>query len=66
MTLDIRTPIGAMFLILGALLTAYGLFSDPVVYQHSLGLNVNRDWGVVLLVFGAVMFWLGRRGTPGA
>jgi len=65
MGLDIRTPMGLMFAIFGALLLVYGLTSDPAVYARSLGINVNRDWGFVLLVFGAAMLWLGRR-TKGA
>src|SRR5262245_51312588 len=63
MGLDIRTPIGLMFAILGALLLAYGLASDPALYARSLGLNVNAIWGGVLLVFGGTMLALGRRGT---
>jgi hypothetical protein len=63
MKLDLRLPIGLMFSILGALLAAYGLASDPAMYQRSLGINVNLWWGLVLLVFGVVMLWLVRRGT---
>ena len=63
MGLDIRTPIGLMFTIVGALLLAYGLASDPALYARSLGLNVNAIWGGVLLVFGGIMLALGRRGT---
>jgi hypothetical protein len=66
MGLDIRTPMGLMFSIFGALLLFYGLTSDPAVYARSLGMNVNRDWGTVLLVFGGVMLWLGRRGKGAA
>jgi hypothetical protein len=29
-------------------------------FQRSLGNNINLEWGVVLLVFGGVMLWLGR------
>jgi hypothetical protein len=63
MGLDIRTPIGLMFAILGALLLAYGLASDPALYARSLGVNVNAIWGGVLLVFGGTMLALGRRGS---
>jgi hypothetical protein len=63
MGLDIRTPIGLMFAILGALLVVWGLASPASLYERSLGLNVNATWGTVLLVFGGVMLWLGRR-TP--
>jgi hypothetical protein len=64
MGLDIRTPIGAMFSILGAILVAYGLATgaETEIYRHSLGLNVNLWWGLVLLVFGLLMLWLGRSG----
>jgi hypothetical protein len=61
MGLDIRIPIGLMFAVLGAVLTTYGAFSDPVIYTRSLGINVNLAWGLVLLVFGMVMLALGRR-----
>jgi hypothetical protein len=32
------------------------------MYERSLGINVNFDWGIALLAFGIVMFLLGRRG----
>lgn len=59
--LDVRLPIGLMFTGLGALLLAYGTFGDQSVYARSLGYNVNVVWGGVLLVFGVVMLYLGRR-----
>jgi hypothetical protein len=61
--LDIRTPIGLMFLVLGAILAVYGAMSDPAAYARS-GANINLWWGLVLLVFGGVMLYLGRR-KPG-
>jgi hypothetical protein len=64
MSLDLRVPIGLLFGLLGVLLTVYGLVSDPAIYQASLGVNVNLWWGLVLVVFGAVMLgsaWLGAR-----
>ncbi len=62
MGLDIRLPIGGLFVTMGILLVVYGAFSDSGLYRQSLGVNVNFDWGVVLLVFGLVMGVLGRRG----
>jgi len=63
MGLDIRTPIGLMFGIFGLLLTGYGLLTrGSDLYQRSLGHNVNLEWGAVLLVFGLLMLWLGRKG----
>ena len=56
MSLDLRLPIGLLFLLLGALLGVYGLVSDPAIYEVSLGVNVNLWWGLVMLLFGAVMF----------
>ena len=63
MTLDIRIPIGLLFAILGALLVGYGLISDPAIYQRSLGININLWWGLVMLLFGGLMIFLGRRGS---
>jgi hypothetical protein len=61
MGLDIRLPIGMLFSILGIMLIIFGLLSDPALYVQSLGINVNFRWGIVLLVFGAVMLYLGAR-----
>ena len=63
MGLDIRIPVGLMFAIIGAILVAFGLIGDKSIYSHSLGINVNLWWGLVLLAFGLVMFFLGRRKT---
>jgi len=64
MGLDIRTPIGLMFAAIGVLLVGYGLMtSGSDVYQRSLGMNVNLEWGAVLLVFGGVMLYFGRKGA---
>jgi hypothetical protein len=66
MQLDIRLPIGLMFTVVGGLLTVFGLIGDKSVFQRSLGINVNLWWGLVMLVFGIVMFLLGRRGIATA
>lgn len=63
MGLDIRLPIGAMFVVLGLMLVVYGIVSDPAIYEASLGVNVNVWWGIVLTLFGAVFLLLGRRGV---
>jgi ABC-type Fe3+-siderophore transport system permease subunit len=59
--MDIRWPIGLMFILLGAVLTGYGLVGDHEIYAKSLGINVNLIWGVVLLVFGLIMATFGKR-----
>jgi hypothetical protein len=61
MRLDVRWPIGGMFTIFGAILTVYGVVSNPAIYEKSLGINVNLWWGLVLLAFGIVMLWLAFR-----
>jgi hypothetical protein len=61
MGLDIRIPLGSLFIILGVLLGGYGLFSNPAIYQRSLGINVNLWWGGALLAFGLAMLALAWR-----
>jgi hypothetical protein len=62
MHLDVRIPLGLLFLLLGIILVVYGFTSDPAIYvQHSLGHNVNLIWGAVFALFGAVMLLLTRR-----
>jgi high-affinity Fe2+/Pb2+ permease len=62
MGLDIRYPIGLMFGTIGLVMVIYGALtgSDPM-YQRSLGINVNVWWGVVLLVFAALMLYFARK-----
>jgi len=67
MKLDVRLPIGGMFALIGAIITVYGLFSDPAIYERSLGINVNFWWGLVLFAFGAfmlIMAWRGAKKRP--
>lgn len=64
MNLDLRIPMGLMFSLVGVILTGFGAAtnSNAVLYAKSLGFNVNLYWGIVLLVFGQIMFHMGRRG----
>jgi hypothetical protein len=64
--MDLRLPIGLLFVLLGLLIGGYGLISDPAIYASSLGINVNLRWGIVMLAFGLAMLslaWRGRRLT---
>jgi len=63
MGLDIRWPIGLMFTLIGAMLVIYGFVtgSNDPIYQHSLGININLCWGLLLLVFGVTMTALAWR-----
>ena len=61
MGLDIRLPIGLMFSVFGVLLVGFGIFGGKAIYDKSLGINVNLEWGIALLVFGLFMLLLGSR-----
>jgi hypothetical protein len=66
MLLDLRFPMGLLFSVLGAILTAYGVLGDQSVYQASMGINVNLWSGLGILVFGAAMLlgaWRGEHKT---
>jgi hypothetical protein len=36
--------------------------SDVEMYQHSLGININVIWGIVMLIFGGLMLMGAIRG----
>ena len=62
MQLDVRIPMGWLFLTLVVILIVYGVTADPIIYaQHSLGENVNLRWGVIFALFGGVVLFLARR-----
>jgi multisubunit Na+/H+ antiporter MnhG subunit len=66
MKFDLRTPVGILFTIYGLLLAGYGLVSDKEQYTRSMGINVNLWWGLVMLVFGVVMWFFAIRASrPG-
>lgn len=58
MDLDIRAPIGVLFLTIGVMLAVYGLTSDSELSARSLGVNINLVWGGVMSAFGAAMLAL--------
>lgn len=60
---DIRIPIGLMFSIVGVLITGFGLYtnSNTLMYQKSLGINVNIIMGIIMLVFGGIMLFFSFR-----
>lgn len=61
MKLDVRFPIGGLFALIGAILAVFGLFSDPAIYERSLGINVNLWWGLVMFAFGVFMLIMAIR-----
>jgi len=50
MTFDVRWPVGLLFLMIGALVAAAGLFG-----AQPAGPNIDLGWGAVMIVFGGVM-----------
>lgn len=60
MGLDIRWPIGLMFSLIGALLIIEGAMTGAS--EKALGINIDLIWGVVLLIFGALMLFGAMRG----
>jgi hypothetical protein len=50
--IDLRFPLGLLFIVFGVLLTLFGLFTDRATYERSPFINVNLWWGVVMLLFG--------------
>ena len=60
---DIRLPIGGLFLLLGGVLTVYGLAtkSDVQLYARSENIAINLWWGIVMVIFGALMLYFGTR-----
>ena len=62
MGLDIRLPLGLIFLILGAIMVVYGFITrSSAIYAQAGGLNINLIWGTVMLLFGLVMYVAARR-----
>jgi hypothetical protein len=64
MGFDIRLPIGIMFSVFGVLVGGYGAatWGNEMYARHSLGIDINLWWGIAMLVFGAGMLLLARRG----
>jgi uncharacterized membrane protein len=63
MKLDIKIPIGLLFVIFGIILTVYGVAtgSNTEIYAKSLGYNINLMIGLFMLVFGVFMLILARK-----
>jgi multisubunit Na+/H+ antiporter MnhG subunit len=62
MGLDIRIPLGLIFLLIGGIMSLFGALSrSSSIYDRSLGIDLNLGWGLVMFVFGLIMFIVGRR-----
>jgi hypothetical protein len=63
MGLDIRIPLGMIFLIIGGIMSVFGLVTrgSTTLYTRSLGVNLNLTWGIIMFLFGLIMFVVGKR-----
>ena len=64
-SLDLRLPIGGLFVVLGVMLAGYGLVTsgNTEMYVKSGGMNINLIWGIVMLITGVVFLVLAKRGA---
>ena len=60
MNVDLRYPIGILFMILGGLLILFGAFSGADLYQRSFNININLWWGFLMFLFGFAFFVAAR------
>ena len=60
--LDIRLPIGGLFVVLGLVLVGYGAATnaDAAQYERPMSVNINLWWGLVMLGFGGLLLLLAR------
>lgn len=62
MGLDIRIPLGLIFLIIGGIMAVFGLVTHgDAMYARSLDIDINLAWGGIMVLFGAIMFFVGKR-----
>ena len=47
-----------IFLIIGGIMSLYGFFTRHAadLYQKSMGINLNLTWGLLMALFGLIMF----------
>ena len=61
--IDIKIPIGLMFLVLGLLIAIYGFstMNNAEMYVKSFNININIWSGLSMLVFGGIMLLFVRK-----
>lgn len=57
MPIDVRLPIGLLFLVLGLILAGYG----AMIGIHVMAGHLDFVWGSVMAIFGAILAWFGQR-----
>lgn len=58
--MDLRTPIGLLFGAIGLLLVIFGFTHGGPAFTPT-GVNIDLDWGAIMLLFGAFMLLLAFR-----
>jgi len=66
MGLDIRVPLGMIFLIIGGIMGVFGLVThgDATLYEKSLGVDLNLTWGGIMFAVGRKKKWEDDPVTP--
>jgi hypothetical protein len=63
--LDVRTPIGWLFIVYGILLVSWSFYKpEAVALQAGQQINLNLAWGSLMALFGLfmkVLVWLEAR-----
>ena len=61
--LDLRYPIGGLFVVLGVILAGWGMATagDAAMYVPTAGINLNLTWGLVMLGTGMIFLLLAWR-----
>lgn len=59
--LDLRLPIGWLFIIIGTILTIYGFVSPVSTVVSGQPINLNLTWGALMGLFGLCMCLLAYR-----
>lgn len=61
--LDLRSPIGWLFVIFGTMLVIFGYASPETTKVGESTINLNITWGSVMGLFGLVMVLLAKTGA---
>jgi hypothetical protein len=59
--LDLRLPIGLLFIIIGTILTVYGFAVPTQTVVSGSAINLNITWGSLMGLFGLCMSLLAYR-----
>lgn len=61
MPIDVRLPIGTLFLILGVILAVYGALTGAFASTPTMAGHLDFVWGSIMAIFGATLAWFGQR-----